>query len=273
MFTRNVATTIQNSVHSTTPVTGSPKGSPLTATPVASVAGAGVSGASICGNTGTGPGNAAAAVDTRQRILEVAGEVFARLGFRSATVRDICSLAGANVAAINYHFGDKETLYREVLGASQRATRDRYPLTPSDPSAPAEVRLREFIARSVESMLDEGAPSWHGQLIAREMVEPSEALGEIAMEFIYPQYDTLSRIIRELLGPLAEGDEVRRCALSVMGQIAFYRLAGAMIDHVSPGKAECPATRADLAAHICEFSLRGIEAIRARIAIERAGEA
>ena len=58
---------------------------------------------------------ALADADTRERLVTAASELFAENGFRKVTVRDICTAAGANVAAVNYHFGDKLGLYREVL--------------------------------------------------------------------------------------------------------------------------------------------------------------
>ena len=57
--------------------------------------------------------------DTERRVLEAAGEVFAALGYRAATVRQICEKAGANIAAVNYYYGDKERALsgRAALGA------------------------------------------------------------------------------------------------------------------------------------------------------------
>ena len=52
---------------------------------------------------------------TKKRLIEAAGSLFADKGFKETTVRDICEQAGANVAAVNYHFGDKEKLYGEVI--------------------------------------------------------------------------------------------------------------------------------------------------------------
>ena len=52
---------------------------------------------------------------TRRRILDQAAALFAERGFEKVTVREICRAARANVAAVNYHFGDKRSLYVAVV--------------------------------------------------------------------------------------------------------------------------------------------------------------
>ena len=81
---------------------------------------------------------------TKARLLDAAGEEFANKGFELARVRAICERAGANLAAVNYHFGDKEQLYIQALREAHRCG-----LEPDDEAfeaavAPA-VRLRWFI--------------------------------------------------------------------------------------------------------------------------------
>ena len=63
--------------------------------------------------------------DLKARLLEAAGEEFAEKGFEAARVRSICERAGANLAAINYHFGDKERLYVEGLNMVKRHMRPK----------------------------------------------------------------------------------------------------------------------------------------------------
>src|SRR5438876_3964833 len=84
--------------------------------------------------------------DTRQHLIAAAAEVFARVGFRAATVREICQRAGANIAAINYHFGDKETLYAEALKHALQRARKKYPPDLGlGPKATPEERLHAFV--------------------------------------------------------------------------------------------------------------------------------
>jgi AcrR family transcriptional regulator len=61
---------------------------------------------------------------TRQALLDHATDVFAENGFDRASVREITGRATVNQAAINYHFGGKEALYREVLRLAVAALND-----------------------------------------------------------------------------------------------------------------------------------------------------
>ena len=51
---------------------------------------------------------------TKERLLKSAGEVFAKKGYSDATIAEICSLAGTNIASVNYHFKNKKALYVEA---------------------------------------------------------------------------------------------------------------------------------------------------------------
>jgi AcrR family transcriptional regulator len=55
------------------------------------------------------------AIDTRERILDVAERLFGERGFPATPLRDITAEAGVNIASVNYHFGSKEGLLAEVL--------------------------------------------------------------------------------------------------------------------------------------------------------------
>lgn len=203
------------------------------------------------------------APDTRRRLLEAAGSVFAHRGFRDATVREICSAASANVAAVNYHFGDKQGLYSEVMAFAFRVALERYPFPrPEEHRSPAD-RLAAFIRMFVARILDhEGRPAWHGQLMAREMIEPTGALDRLADEFMRPQYRLLGEIVADLLGSESAPERVRLCCSSIIGQCVFYKHARPVIDRLMPEQRFDADGRAEIAAHITAFSLAAIGVLR-----------
>lgn len=198
---------------------------------------------------------------TRSRILEAAGEVFAAEGYRRATVREICARAKVNIAAINYHFGDKYELYREVFKHFARASMEQYPVT-FDPAGDPERQLRTFCHNFTRRLLDPGRPAWHGKLIAREMVEPTPLLDEIVTTFMRPQWETIQNIVGANLGAPSASQLVRRCAISLIGQMLFQHNCRAVIDRVQPGQLYTPEENARRAEFVAEFSLAAIKALR-----------
>src|SRR3954469_8749727 len=124
---------------------------------------------------------------TRLRLLEAAAREFAEHGFHHATVRDICKRADANVAAVNYHFGDKEGLYNATLQHWIGEAIEQFPMLMGVPeAAPPEARLRGLIRGTLSRMLHAGAAGWPGQLMAREMVEPTAALDGMIASSLKP---------------------------------------------------------------------------------------
>ena len=211
---------------------------------------------------------------TRQRLLDAAGEVFADQGFRNATVREICRRAGANVAAVNYHFGDKERLYLEVMRQAHGHAFSKYP---SDmglpPGAPPEDRVRSFVKAFLLRILDIGKSSWAGRLMSKELSEPTAALDFIVNEQIRPNFIFLSTALRELLGPAAaatpDGDAlVRRCAASIVGQCLFYHFGRPILERLQPGTKVGVEQVEALSAHIAAFSLAAVRGFGKQ---ERAG--
>ena len=97
--------------------------------------------------------------DTRTRLLDAAGELFADKGFEGATIRDIIGRAGTNIAAVNYYFRDKEHLYIEAVKHAACGS-DQEPQLPQwGPRTPPAEKLRDFIHMMVARMLKTNRPA------------------------------------------------------------------------------------------------------------------
>jgi len=200
---------------------------------------------------------------TKNRLIKAAGEVFAERGFRSATVREICSRAGTPLGAMNYHFRDKRGLYAAVLEHSCRTAIEKYPpkLMLRDGETPAE-KLRSFVHIFLLRVSDKGVPVWHMKLMAQEISDPTDVLGQVVESSVRPLYRHLVSIISELLNedkpPEAEErDEIFLCAMSIVGQCLHYHTGRRVIAALHP-KSFDPGDIERIADHITRFSLAGI---------------
>ena len=90
---------------------------------------------------------------TRERLVRIGGELFARHGFDGVSVREIVSRAGANLGSITYHFGGKEGLFREVVSRKTREFRARAETEITNSSMGPYEKLRAIMHLYAEQIL------------------------------------------------------------------------------------------------------------------------
>lgn len=198
---------------------------------------------------------------TRDRLLAAAIELFAARGFEDVTVREICDLARANIAAVNYHFRDKLGLYLAVLGTAIDHMRDTSDLTKrvSADSSP-EQRFRHYVRTYLHRLTaTDGPASWIHRLLRHETSKPTPAATEIFERAIRPRLEYLSGVVAELIGCAPSDPRVARCVMSVQAQCLMYR-PDPFRDAVSSRWPVRSGSTDTIADHIAEFSLAGIRA-------------
>lgn len=201
--------------------------------------------------------------ETRRRLLEAAGEVFAERGFREATVGEICQRAGANQAAISYHFGGKDELYAAAWKAAFDHALAVYPADRDlGPGASAEARLHALVSSLVHRILDDGRLGHAGRILAMEMMNPTESIAEVRSEAIAPFHELARSIVSELLGGDASETDVTFTVMSIIHQCLALGFRGGRFPAFERYLELAAADVDGLARHITTFSLGGVEALR-----------
>jgi TetR/AcrR family transcriptional regulator, regulator of cefoperazone and chloramphenicol sensitivity len=207
--------------------------------------------------------------DTQARLLESACEVFAEKGYREATLAEICERARANIAAANYYFRDKATLYAEAWRRSFQRSLETYPADGNvPPGATPEDRLRGRIQSILQRIAD--PQSYEFDIMYKELVNQTGLLSDVMQESIEPIRRGLFVLMRELLGEDASDLQVQLCQMSIRAQ-CFDLIIREQRRKKSPegkkltGPPFLDVDVAVLANHILRFSLAGIREIRREI--------
>lgn len=204
-----------------------------------------------------------AADNTRTRLLKAAAEVFAEYGYENATIRQICTRAGANVALVNYHFGDKLELYTEVLRFSLQpgAAGTDFPLPRAD--AEPAAALRQIVRAMVERAFETGdQANLRFRLMLNEFVRPSGATARLVDVALRPVYDRLREIASAILKLPADHETTRLCVHSILGQVAHFAHSRPVLALLWPEMKMTPAQRELVADHITQFTLTYLNATR-----------
>jgi TetR/AcrR family transcriptional regulator, regulator of cefoperazone and chloramphenicol sensitivity len=200
--------------------------------------------------------------ETRVRVLTAASRLFAQNGFEKVTVREICRAADANVAAVNYHFGDKVGLYREVLGKAMetmQATTDA--ARHAGIGGSSEQKLRAYIRVFLQRVIGEGHDTWIHQLMAHEIADPTPALDLVIDQVIKPRMAYLSDVVADILRLSSDDERVLRCVLSIQSQ-CHAAMTSAVSRRFMPDFGGDSSAIDRLALHIAEFSLGGIHSMK-----------
>ena len=200
-----------------------------------------------------------AQAETRRRLLEAAGELFAEKGFRLAATREICRKAGTDIAAIHYHFGSKEKLYEAVLQYADTLLGDAVPDFSTAPRRSPEARLRDMIEWVLSQCFAQGQSSWRWKFIEQATVELPPSLEAFFRSKILPLFQAVEAICREFLGEGASPLQVRLARRSILGQCFYYRHFQALLRATEGGRTFSPKGLHDVADHIVAFSIAGLK--------------
>lgn len=196
---------------------------------------------------------------TRGLIFETACRIFGELGYRGATHALICEQAGTNIASINYHFGSKEELYREVCAYALQEMETRFPLSIEKSEAPEE-RLRSFVA----TLLARGAEGeqwgfYHG-LRMHESREPSGIADDLWDPWFQQHREALQAILGDLLQEAVTPENLQRCYVNIVGPCFMVNFARGKRNGVLLSLFDSDDDA--LVDHIVSFSVAGIAAVR-----------
>jgi AcrR family transcriptional regulator len=212
------------------------------------------------GGAKTGPVD----VKTRARLLEAALELFSERGFDDVTVRQISSAAGANLAAVSYHFGDKLGLYEAVVRDAIEDMRKVSDLSmDAGARSTAQEKLRHYVRVYLPRIAKPKGRAARIQKLVRHEMSRSTPLGpQIAEAVITPRVQFMTALMSELLGCGEDDPRVRLCVTSLQAQCLFYMHDPMRAKFFPDWPPRSDAELNAAAEHVAAFSLAGIAAIK-----------
>jgi AcrR family transcriptional regulator len=199
--------------------------------------------------------------ETRARLIAAALDVFGREGFEGATTRQIAREADANLAAIVYHFGSKEELYRAVAEYIVERTSGLVGQAMAAANAPeasatieaARATLLRMMATYVDVILGTDEAERWARFIIREQLQPTSAF-DVIYGFMGGAHALGARLVARILGRSEDDEEVKIRVFAMMGQIMVFRVAHALVlrrmDWSSIGEGERAAIRRVVLLHV-----------------------
>ncbi len=211
------------------------------------------------------------AEETKKRILDAAERLFASQGFHNTSLRDITREARVNIASVNYHFGTREALVREVvLRRLVPVNRDRLRLLeslrhaasrgPDDISSRPTVReiLVAFLEPSIKFISTEPAANDFVRIMGQGMADPDENIRKLFMEQVRPVFNTMAELLSMALPSIPRPVIHMRLHCFIGAFAHWMRLMGS--DSLLSGTNMFPNSPEEVMKELLNFCEAGMEA-------------
>ncbi|HVB90395.1 MAG TPA: CerR family C-terminal domain-containing protein [Beijerinckiaceae bacterium] len=164
-----------------------------------------------------------AAEQTKRALIESAASVFAESGFEGASVREITSRAKANQAAVTYHFGGKEALYREVLAWALGVLHEAMSSEDvQDRQEDREAAVRRFVRRQLAPLLSRERLALPLRIFSWESVTPTPVYLEFFSNRTVPMLRQAEAIVRLYARADASAEQVAVAAIWLTQQTSSF---------------------------------------------------
>lgn len=197
---------------------------------------------------------------TRARILEAAGELFARTGYAETPNKAIAALAQVDLASINYHFGNRSGLYQTVLAESYGKVLGLANLKQLVDSELAPASKLRLLIEQLVALATQEPQAWQLRVLAREILAPTSHLQTLFQNEARPKVALLRRMLGEITQIPPDDPALTRCLLNVVAPCLMLLVGG----HNFPGPLQevfrMPSQT--IADHLFHFVLGGLASIK-----------
>ncbi len=201
---------------------------------------------------------------TRERLLDEAEDLFAQRGYHAVSVREITKAAESNLAAVNYHFGNKQNLYLEVFRSRwlPRASRIQQSFRKSlkDCGNPTPNLVVQSFARAfLEGPMSTDERTRHLKLISGELAQPTEAFELVVEQVFRPLFGKLLADLSKVMPDTIDEKRMILNVFSILSMVLYFNFARPLITSFLGGQ-EGDDLETRLVDHIVQFSLNGVDA-------------
>ena len=177
--------------------------------------------------------------ESRARILESAGKLFAERGFNGVSTRELAKAAGVNVSAIAYYFRGKKGLYRAVFDQLIEDTNPFFQPTAAyirqsvedangDPKKLANL-TKWLISTLLTGVLSNDRMRWQMGLMLREYHQPTDGFPILLEHRVNPMHDAVAGLVSAATGKAVDESQTLLLTCCLIGQCMAFGAARGLV--------------------------------------------